>query len=263
VNQSIVANQTSTVEWSVHPALVSHELAAYSERVRYGFTTRPLPTGGVQLEEADREANRQQWCHRFGFKPGHSLLVPTQCHGDRFLWASQCCALADQAASLEADGVILDEPGPIGLVQVADCLPLVLYAPDVHKAALVHAGWRGTALGIAAKAVAHLQALGADPAEMIAVIGPGLSPIGFEVGPEVVTALAASLPLSVNPSDWSKVGPQGKPHVDLKRVNNLQLQAMGVATVDTLSLCTDTDRQWLWSHRGGDWERQGVMVQLL
>ena len=46
----------------------------------------------------------------------------------------------------------------IGLgVMTADCLPIVLYDSRNHAAAIVHAGWRGSAQGIVLRALESMQ----------------------------------------------------------------------------------------------------------
>ncbi|MEG2000715.1 MAG: polyphenol oxidase family protein, partial [Evtepia sp.] len=53
----------------------------------------------------------------------------------------------------DADGLITNIPGIALTVFYADCIPILLYDPNMRVIAAVHAGWRGTALGIVDKAV--------------------------------------------------------------------------------------------------------------
>src|SRR5574337_451377 len=51
-------------------------------------------------------------------------------------------------------------------------------------AAAVHAGWRGTAAGIAPRAVASMkEAYGIDPAALHVAMGPSIGSCCYEVGP--------------------------------------------------------------------------------
>ena len=57
-----------------------------------------------------------------------------------------------------------------------------------------HAGWRGTALGIAAKTIAAMERLYGAKAEHIrAAIGPGISRCCFETDTDVPAAMRAAL----------------------------------------------------------------------
>ena len=49
------------------------------------------------------------------------------------------------------DAFVTDVPGVCLITAHADCIPVQLYDPDRKVIAAVHAGWRGTALGIAAR----------------------------------------------------------------------------------------------------------------
>ena len=62
------------------------------------------------------------------------------------------------------DGLITNEPGTALVVFTADCTPVLLHDPVTGAVGAVHAGWRGTASGIAAKAVlAMMNAYGCRP----------------------------------------------------------------------------------------------------
>ena len=90
--------------------------------------------------------------------------------------------------AVPGDAVVTATPG-LGLaVMVADCVPLVLYHPAAHVVAAVHAGWRGTVVRVAAAAVEAMTALGADPAGVLAGIGPAIVADRYQVGDEVADA---------------------------------------------------------------------------
>jgi polyphenol oxidase len=72
----------------------------------------------------------------------------------------------------EADGQVLEGPGPVGLVYGADCLPIAVVGPG--GAAILHCGRRGLEKGIARRGAA---AVGATAA----AIGPGIGPCCYEV----------------------------------------------------------------------------------
>lgn len=93
--------------------------------------------------------------------------------------------LSQQDAIAATDALVTTEPG-IGLVvMVADCVPVVLYDPVAQVLSCVHAGWRGTLARVSQAAVETMAALGSDPADIIAGIGPAISPDRYQVGTEV------------------------------------------------------------------------------
>ena len=77
-----------------------------------------------------------------------------------------------------------------GFVTCVDLL-LKAFVPVTGALGAVHSGWRGTAMGIAAKAVAAMcREFGCDPAGIRAAIGPCIGLCCFEVGPEVPTRVS-------------------------------------------------------------------------
>jgi len=74
-------------------------------------------------------------------------------------------------------------------VRTADCIPVLLHDPVHHAVAAIHAGWKGTRLGIPAVAIRTMASeYGTSPSDLIAQIGPGIGPSSFQVGEDVVEA---------------------------------------------------------------------------
>jgi YfiH family protein len=96
---------------------------------------------------------------------------------------------ADDA--VPCDAVITATPGVGIAVMVADCVPLVLYDPEAHVVAAVHAGWRGTVARVAAAAVEAMPGLGADPTRLVAGLGPAVTAERYQVGDDVADAARA------------------------------------------------------------------------
>jgi polyphenol oxidase len=57
--------------------------------------------------------------------------------------------------------------------------------------AAAHAGWRGALGGVVASAVEAMVAQGADPARMVAAVGPCIGAASYEVGLEFLGAFTA------------------------------------------------------------------------
>ena len=93
--------------------------------------------------------------------------------------------------AVPADAVVTATPGVGLVVMVADCVPVVLYEPGAHIVAAVHAGWRGTVARITAAAVETMVGLGADPAAVVAGIGPAVTADRYQVGADVADAVHA------------------------------------------------------------------------
>lgn len=182
------------------------------------------------------------------------IVMPHQTHEDRLLTIDAdflAKPMAEQRQRLEGvDGLVTAEPRVCVAVSTADCVPLLLYAPDQGVVAAVHAGWRGTVKGIAQKAVRQLQSeFGCDPSQVRAGIGPSISQAAFEVGEEVVEAFAsAGMPLY----RLMRRDPNyGKAHIDLWGANRWQLMEAGVAAghIEVAGICTYSQWERFFSAR--------------
>jgi uncharacterized protein, YfiH family len=147
----------------------------------------------------------------------------------------------------QGDIVITNVPGLAVGVFVADCVPLLLHAPDVGAVAAVHAGWRGTALNGAQVAVQALQeAYGADPSQMVAAIGPSIKGCCYEVGPEVAEAMQGlpnpSACLTARGDRWL---------FDGQEANRQQVESAGLlpSNVHVSGLCTYCREDLFFSYR--------------
>lgn len=173
-------------------------------------------------------ANRARLATALGATPGDfvwcdqahrpSVQVVTAEHRGRGS-ASATDALAG------TDAVVTSVPGVALVVMVADCVPLVLLDPVARVLACVHAGWRGTVLGVTSAAVATMVGEGAVPGRILAGIGPAIDPARYQVGDDVAEAAARAF----GPQAGEVVRPDGDRWLfDLWRANALQLAAAGV-----------------------------------
>ena len=85
-----------------------------------------------------------------------NMVIPHQTHEDRVLAIdASFLSLNDKERKQRLEGVdalVTNVPDVCVAVSTADCVPVLLYAPDRKVVAAVHAGWRGTVLHIARKA---------------------------------------------------------------------------------------------------------------
>ena len=245
--------------------------------VAHGFSTR---MGGVSqgiyaslnlgfLRGDDREnvlENYRRFCGAIGADV-NSLVLSNQVHSD----VVRVCTGADRGKGFdrpgdyEADGLMTDVPGLGLVVFAADCLPVLLYDPVRQAVAAVHAGWRGTALGIVRRAVEQMgTCYGSRPEDILAAIGPGISRCCFETHEDVPNAMTEAM--GAGALRCIEVLPNGKFHVDLKGLNTLWLERSGVDTahIAVSPDCTVCRSDKYWSHRVTRGERgsQAALIQL-
>ena len=140
------------------------------------------------------------------FSPLRDAVLPMrvvqahQVHGDRVAVVTSAHTTREELGGYDA--LVTDVPGVAIGARTADCIPVLMYDPVRRVVAAVHSGWKGTVLKIAAKTLAVMASkYGSHAADILAVIGPGIGPDSFQVGPEVAEAfLAAGFPETWYPS---------------------------------------------------------------
>jgi len=155
------------------------------------------------------------------------------------------------------DALITQTPGLLIGILTADCLPLLLYAPDIAAVAAVHAGWRGTLAGVVPATLQRLQALGADLSQLRAAAGPHLQATSFQAGQDLRDQfLAANPAYEAHFQPWSSPNqPVAVPseadkwRFNLSAVVRDQLAAAGVPAVEVLPHDTYGDKTDWFSFR--------------
>ena len=182
-------------------------------------------------DEVHIAANKVALCGLLGID-SNRLVMPHQVHD---------CVVrridGPQQGVIEGvDAVMTDVPQLCIGVSTADCIPVLLYDSTHRAVSAVHAGWRGTVLRIVQKAVETMRdTYGTAPADLQAVIGPGISLDSFEVGDEVCDQFLSAgfdmQPISRRDAKW---------HIDLPMCNRLQLMEAGIPSnnIQMTNICT-------------------------
>ena len=146
----------------------------------------------------------------------------------------------------EADAAFTTTPGVVAAVMVADCMPVLLADVEARCVGVAHAGWRGVASGVIQATVRAMRAaLGAGEAELVAYLGPAIGPAHFEVGPEVLKAMAGTLPAAAEAFQ-----PRGAKYMaDLFALGRQALQEVGVTRVYGGTECTYSAPERFYSFR--------------
>jgi len=156
-----------------------------------------------------------------------------------------------------ADAAVTAGEDVVCAVLVADCLPVLLASRRGDRVGIAHAGWRGLAAGVVESTV---RALGAEPDQLVAWLGPCIGPQAFEVGPEVRAAFVAQ---DVDAAPHFRAGRAGKFLADLPALARRRLAACGVREVHGGDLCTHGDPVRFFSHRrDGETGRMAALIWL-
>jgi purine-nucleoside/S-methyl-5'-thioadenosine phosphorylase / adenosine deaminase len=188
--------------------------------------------------------------HGFGTRHAPDLTTDARIVMVRQVHSDVCVAAHGRTGLIgEGDAVLENVPGHLAGVKTADCLPILLVDEEHRAVAAVHAGWRGTVLGIVRAAVGKMrEEFGTRPARIHAAIGPGIGKCCFEVGPEVA----------------AQFGVTGRAKIDLAETNRRLLLDAGVpvAQIHAAGLCTMCGVADFHSYRR-DKERAGRMLSVV
>lgn len=169
------------------------------------------------------------------------LIRVKQVHGADLVVADETTS----AAAGDADGLLTRTPGTAVAIATADCVPVLLVAPEARAVGAVHAGWRGSLAGIVPRAVETFTSRFGVPAhELHAALGPSIGGCCYEVEREIAARFVDRYGGS-HERAW-RDGAPGKGTLDLRVVNRLLLEESGVppgaiSDVGPCTACGDAD----------------------
>jgi hypothetical protein len=222
--------------------------------VRHGFFGRP---GGVSsgpyaalnvgLRSGDLRArvleNRRRAAAALG-APLERLCVARQVHGRDCL---RLDAPLEPTAPPEADALVTTRPDLLLGVTSADCAPVLLADPLAGVVGAAHAGWRGALAGVLEATVRAMVAAGAEPARIVAAVGPCIGRRSYEVGPELRARF-----LEVDPESgafFTDRAGSDRPHLDLEGYCLARLARAGIARVQAVGRDTCAEPETFFSYR--------------
>jgi polyphenol oxidase len=193
-----------------------------------------------------------------------------QVHGNTVLSASEIepeKAAKDQPPLPDADGLVTQQANQSVWVCSADCTPALIADAETGQVAAVHAGWRGTSLKIVPLAIARLQSQGSQLQNLRIAMGPAIAGEVYQVSTTVAAQVGATLlaeplnstdPIAVldslkqMPDSPILDDPQaGRARLDVRRVNQLQLEHLGISPeqISIAPYCTYQNPDLFFSYR--------------
>lgn len=219
------------------------------------FTTRDLPLKAGERDDLTEEVenNKKFLCEKLGITL-ENLFIPQQTHSDNV----EIIDLTKKEYP-DCDALITNQQNICIVLNFADCVPVIFYDPVKKVVAIAHAGWKGTAVEIAAKtAKKMIDEFDSNPEDIIALIGPSIGKCCFEVKDDVKEKILAS----IDKSKHSEVCTNN--NIDLKLVNKVQLLAVGIKKIDLSEDCTSCQTELFFSYRkeNGHTARHSAVIML-
>jgi hypothetical protein len=230
---------TGKVEW-LEPAWPAPPPVRVLSTLRTGGTSEG-PYASLNLaahvgDHSERVAANRRLLREAATLPGEPLWLE-QVHG------TEVVEHGGRTEVPRADAAIATRSGRVCAVMTADCLPVVLADRAGTRIGIAHAGWRGLAGGVVEATIA---ALGCEPSELLAWLGPAIGQEAFEVGPEVRAAFLRRSPVL---GGCFAGNVRGRFQADLGGLARLMLADAGVTSVHGGGACTATDARRFFSYR--------------
>jgi YfiH family protein len=183
-----------------------------------------------------------------------AIYLPIQKHTDKVI------VLGSSREPLIADAVITREAGVLIGVQVADCVPVLVYDRRKEVIGAVHAGWRGTSEGILKNTLRTMMGrFMCEASDILIAIGPSIKSCCYEVDYDVVHAVGRAT------GEGEYLLHKGERYcLDLPTANKYQAMSVGVpeAGIWISGECTfcNPDKFFSYRYAKGSTGRQGGFI---
>nr|WP_199299776.1 MULTISPECIES: peptidoglycan editing factor PgeF [unclassified Coleofasciculus] len=228
------------------------------ERWSHGFFTQQfLPRSPAELVSV--------------LQPDAKVYRVKQVHGNRVMTPSEIEAATREGQEGDslppADGIVSEQVQQAAWVCSADCTPVLIADPQTGQVAAIHAGWRGTATRIVPQAIARFLASGSQLQNLLIAMGPAIAGDVYQVSVNVASEVGASILPDKDPQqDTESIldalqqlphspllddSQPGRVRLDVRRVNQLQLEQLGISSeqIAIAPHCTYQEPDRFFSYR--------------
>lgn len=257
-----VLEKKKTIPYLQSPKLAACDFLVHAFCTRAGGASQDdYKSLNMSFREGDEElrvlANWDKLSSAFDI-PLENFLVVNQVHGDNIFEIKPHGDYFSSREALNYDAIVTARTNLAICIKTADCVPVFLVDRVKKVIAAVHAGWRGTALGITSKVARLMQdSYGSMPSDILSAIGPSIGCCCYEVD----AAAADTFRHHKDVQAFLHPGKRkGRWMLDLVEANRRQLLDCGLpeANVEAARLCTVCHQKAFFSHRasGGVTGRQ-------
>jgi len=238
---NLVIRQSEGIRWLSFPPLDAFPF------VLHGLTIK----GRNPASNGDRKATAKL-LKKVG-RPKARVVSLSQMHRD------QCVAVTagdKLQRSYSGDAVLTDRNDVLVAVRMADCLPVFMVNPKRRIIGMIHAGWRGTLLGIARRTIRKAEdRFGCRPGDFTLLFGPCIRSCCYRVSDRVAVLFD---------EECVSRRRDGAPMLNLVQANLKQFTDCGVKEdkIFVVGGCTFCDKDLFCSYRR-DKENAGRMIGYL
>lgn len=188
------------------------------------------------------------------------LMFLHQTHSDQGLVVNQACLAINRPFKAEGD-YLTTNINHVGIgVMTADCLPILFFDKNNNAIAAIHAGWKGSVLGVAIKALERMQEVyGTKSEDVIVFFGPSARVCCYEVSHDFESHLEGFSKVDRKQVFIEK---ENKFFFNVPLFNQLQLEAAGVkkeAISTEYNLCSMCNKTFYSSRRDNSGRQMTVI----
>jgi len=230
----------------------------YLSTLNLGFSRGDIP------DNVDR--NFDIICDALGVNKEQCVTL-RQVHSTRIITADksiQGMGFRNDIDRIEADAFVTDKKGVVLVTFHADCVPLYFVDTERKAIGMAHAGWRGTADGMAGKMVEKMEyEFGSSPENIKIGIGPSIGVCCFQVDKPVVDIFNEKYSFAYKYIKDDEET-EGKYKIDLWGINKEVLMLKGIKeeNIEIGGICTKCNSDTFYSHRAMG-EKRGTMGAFL
>jgi len=235
----VTTEVSDAFEWRVSTVGRGLHAADLETVARHIFTTRDVSFRGPgEREEYARLGGI------FAVEPS-AVVTVSQVHGRSTLIVRPGEPIPQHP---EADAIVSLDRDRVIAVRVADCVPVLMADRERRVVAAVHAGWRGTCVGVVPAAIEAIAEAGVPASDLFVALGPSIGPCCYQVDDRVRLAFLAMTPDAVA---WFTEDGPGRWRLDLWQANRDQLEDAGVPATRIFNarLCTADNLDRCYSYR--------------
>lgn len=190
-----------------------------------------------------------------------TIVIPEQIHSTNIEVFSP--NLIDNIEKIgETDGVITKDTGSVLTIMTADCVPMIFVDKKQGIVGISHQGWRGSIKRMGQKMVKKMVELGGNLKNIIVAIGPAIGDCCYDIEDERYYDFLEEFN---GYSDQIFHRHLGKLHLNLAKLNYLQLKELGIQTknIDSFPFCTSCDKKRFFSFRRSHRDDYGEMLSFV
>lgn len=188
-------------------------------------------------DENSVNINRSKIANKYGFDLVN-LRYMNQVHGNNI----EVVDSKSPNLIVECDGIVTKEKNLPLMVQIADCIGVVLYDPIQDVVGVAHAGRNGTFLDISSKMIAKMgENFDSKPQDIQAYLSPSIQKCCYEVDTKMADFVAKNFGIEfVN-----------ERLIDLQGINKMQLLKSGLqdTNIHMSNTCTKCSGEPYFSYR--------------